>query len=89
MTSEGDDDVQPMILNICRRCRAGEGGECHTPGCNLWLNRAPDIPLESDLTRQERIEAGAVELEVPTQGRRAVDVAECVLIAAGCITPEP
>lgn len=34
-----------MGVLLCGRCIAGEGGECHTPGCALWMNRAPDIPV--------------------------------------------
>lgn len=33
------------LVQLCQRCLAGEGGECHTPGCGLWANRAPDIPV--------------------------------------------
>lgn len=33
-------------VKLCGRCRAGEGGECHTPGCALWMNRAPDVPVQ-------------------------------------------
>lgn len=34
---------------ICEPCLDGKGGECHTPGCVLWLNRAPDLQLRSNL----------------------------------------
>ena len=32
-------------IQICDACLDGVGGECHTPGCVLWINRAPDIPI--------------------------------------------
>ena len=32
-------------VQICDACLDGAGGECHTPGCILWINRAPDIPI--------------------------------------------
>lgn len=32
-------------LTLCGACLAGEGGVCHTPGCALWMNRAPDVPI--------------------------------------------
>lgn len=35
----------PVSLTVCAACLAGAGGECHTPGCAFWMNRAPDIPL--------------------------------------------
>jgi hypothetical protein len=34
-----------VTLTLCSLCLDGRGGECHTPGCALWMNRAPDIPL--------------------------------------------
>lgn len=39
---------QPLVrvtLVLCTGCLAGVGGECHTPGCALWMNRAPDVPI--------------------------------------------
>jgi hypothetical protein len=37
--------LRAVHLTLCRACRKGAGGECHTPGCSLWMNRAPDIPV--------------------------------------------
>ena len=37
----------PVVVTLCDRCLDGEGGECHTPGCALWMNRAPDVPIRS------------------------------------------
>jgi hypothetical protein len=34
-----------VVLTLCALCLDGEGGECHTPGCAMWLNRAPDLPI--------------------------------------------
>lgn len=34
-----------VSLVLCSSCLAGVGGECHTPGCALWMNRAPDVPI--------------------------------------------
>ena len=43
--------TEPRLLNvevqICELCFGGAGGECHSPGCALFLNRAPDIPWVS------------------------------------------
>jgi hypothetical protein len=44
---------------LCDACMAGEGGECHTPGCALWLNRAPDIPVEGAQTGETQAERDA------------------------------
>ena len=37
--------VTAKDLLICDACIDGDGGECHTPECLLWLCRAPDLPL--------------------------------------------
>jgi hypothetical protein len=46
-------DLFVAIAQFCRRCLDGEGGECHTPGCALWLNRAPDVPMWGNVTINE------------------------------------
>ena len=33
---------------ICDACLAGEGEECHTPGCILWLHRV-DLAFDPHL----------------------------------------
>lgn len=38
-------DLQFVSLWLCDLCLDGEGGECHMPGCALWMNRAPDLPI--------------------------------------------
>ncbi len=35
--------VDGMVL--CDLCLDAAGGECHVPGCIMFLNRAPDLPL--------------------------------------------
>ncbi len=37
-----------VSIRVCRLCAKGSGGECHTPGCGLYMNRAPDIPPFSE-----------------------------------------
>lgn len=37
--------LRKVTLTLCEPCIQGAGGECHTPGCALWMNRAPDIPI--------------------------------------------
>ncbi len=54
------DDLQPMVLSVCSYCRAGAGGECHTPGCAFCRSTAPDLPLAATLGRDELVEALAV-----------------------------
>lgn len=38
-------------IYLCRYCISGGGGECHSPGCALFLNRAPDIPVTEPMCR--------------------------------------
>ena len=45
--------LRTVTLTLCVPCLAGEGGECHSPGCALWMNRAPDIPVTQHLTEAE------------------------------------
>ena len=37
--------LREVVLLLCDMCLRGEGGECHSPGCSLWMNRAPDIAV--------------------------------------------
>jgi hypothetical protein len=37
-----------VVVTLCALCIDGEGGECHTPGCALWLNRAPDLSIRDN-----------------------------------------
>jgi len=36
--------VHRVAIQICQPCLDGEGHECHTPGCALWLHRV-DLPI--------------------------------------------
>lgn len=37
--------LERVTLTICSACLDGVGGECHVPGCALWMSTAPDIPI--------------------------------------------
>lgn len=37
--------LNTVTLRMCNLCLDGVGGECHVPGCALYLNRAPDLKL--------------------------------------------
>jgi hypothetical protein len=37
--------VRRVTLDICELCLAGDGGECHVPGCAFWMRPAPGMPL--------------------------------------------
>lgn len=38
-------ELNTVVVTLCDLCLEGAGGECHTPGCGLYMNRAPDVPL--------------------------------------------
>lgn len=42
--------VKRYAIYLCDECVIGAGGECHTAGCAMWINRAPDIPLDPPMT---------------------------------------
>jgi hypothetical protein len=37
--------LREVTLLLCPPCMNGGGGQCHSPGCSLYLNRAPDLPV--------------------------------------------
>jgi hypothetical protein len=47
MPSDAEIPTRDVTLTLCELCISGAGGECHVPGCALYLNRAPDIPLSA------------------------------------------
>ncbi len=48
MSTDDYPPVKEYLIELCDACIAGEGRECHTPGCALWLHRV-DIPIEREL----------------------------------------
>jgi hypothetical protein len=34
-----------VTLVLCTACLHGFGGECHTPGCAMWMSTAPDVEI--------------------------------------------
>ncbi len=48
--------LDPITLNrieitLCSLCLEGAGGECHVPGCALFLNRAPELAIDPHFYR--------------------------------------
>ena len=39
--SEPEIPLHPIEVDVCDLCLTGVGGECHVPGCALWLDDAP------------------------------------------------
>lgn len=54
----GESTVEPKVLlveiHLCELCLGGAGGECHVPGCALYLRRAPDIRLDKHWANSRR-----------------------------------
>lgn len=38
-------ELSLVAITLCDACLDGEGGECHTPGCALWVKAAPDVSI--------------------------------------------
>lgn len=56
--------VKLYAIYLCDPCVKGVGGECHTPGCSMFLNRAPDLPLRPPMTVPiQEFRCGQVEAE--------------------------
>ena len=42
--------LHTIEIQICEACLKGEGSECHTPGCALWLHKV-DLPIDEHAYR--------------------------------------
>jgi len=43
-----DMKIKYIAIRICDACLKGEGQECHTPGCALFLHKV-DLPIDENL----------------------------------------
>jgi hypothetical protein len=41
--------IRMIQLHMCDACIRGEGQECHTPGCALFLHNSPGFPIAPEL----------------------------------------
>lgn len=41
--------LKRVVITLCEECLKGVGDECHTPGCALFLHRAPDHEVTEEL----------------------------------------
>lgn len=71
--------VRLVQLWLCDPCLDGAGGECHTPGCSLWMHSAPDIPVRNSQgvtvmgIAHEAFTAGPPAQAAVTPGRAAFE----------------
>jgi len=51
MTTRAEEpQVRRVLVDLCDLCLSGVGGECHVPGCALWLSAGPDIgPIRAEI----------------------------------------
>ena len=54
--------LRSVTILLCSLCLGGAGGECHVPGCALYGNRAPDLPLNS-WAYDDHGEVGRLEID--------------------------
>lgn len=40
--------IKRIAIEICEACLKGEGKECHTPGCALFLHKV-DLPIHDEV----------------------------------------
>jgi hypothetical protein len=59
-------------FTICSACLDGKGGECHTPGCILWINRCPDLAIRGMLNAHGCRIKPVVKYVAPCTGIAAV-----------------
>jgi hypothetical protein len=64
------DDLDLVAMMLCKACREGVGGECHTPGCALWMSQAPDVP--------PRLEETAASQFTPDELTLIVTATQCL-----------
>lgn len=57
--------VHMVQIRLCELCLNGEGRECHTPGCALWLHDSPGFPIMPEL--YEIIEPAALSAPAATK----------------------
>ncbi len=60
--------LEVVTLVLCADCLDGKGGECHTPGCALWMKRAPDVSIRSNVESpsfQKQVERGEMSSDGP------------------------
>jgi hypothetical protein len=65
-----DDMPALRLFPICEPCVRGEGRECHTPNCALWMHDVPPDGL-NEVFGQDTSALAAVEALLETPAVRA------------------
>lgn len=55
--SDDEPTLVRVSLVLCSLCLSGAGGQCHMPGCALWMKAAPDVPIVDFCETFEPVEA--------------------------------
>lgn len=85
---EIEESVREYRIRLCSLCIAGVGGMCRTPGCSLWLCRAPDMPLDAwrvALSNDTSDWPVPPELEPPGVAEAQALTASPGVICSGCL----
>lgn len=81
--------VRLVHLWLCDLCLDGKGGECHSPGCSLWLNRAPDLSLrDTPMVTVLDVEQQSVPLTGETPAQPAPGLVVATFGYDSCLTPD-
>lgn len=83
--SEQEPTLHQVTMTLCSLCLDGKGGECHVPGCALWIARAPDLSLRNN-PMVAKIDGWAMcrLCGMNRASKRLARIADRAAICAGC-----
>lgn len=82
----GDVIVKEPKLNIvngvyiCSLCLDGAGGECHMPGCVMWINQAPDLPIRQSIILMGGTITEVAEPTASNPGKQSVNANSAIAL---------
>jgi hypothetical protein len=81
--------LKTIQIQICQPCLDGEGAECHTPGCALWLHRV-DLPIDPMVYEViQEVDIGEDGMVTPnSQVRYTTPEFKRLVVAARCVAFE-
>lgn len=67
-----DMKLRTIVITLCQACLDGEGEECHTPGCAMFLHRVdlPFAPESYEVLAEFDEDAPMPSAQPPAQGDR-------------------
>lgn len=80
MNEKNEPKLTAVTVVLCNLCLDGKGGECHVPGCAMYLNRAPDLSLRDKVqtatTLRDQVREFHVAMNVPADAERPTVISE-------------